>query len=352
MNTITINASRRYDVLVGNGLLNRSGELVRGVFNGGEAVVVSDSNVFPLYGERVRRSLERAGMRVLSFVFPHGERSKNLKTYGELLEFLCENRISRSGLLVALGGGIAGDMTGFAAATYLRGIPFVQIPTTLLAAVDSSVGGKTAVDLRGGKNQVGCFYQPSLVLCDADALATLPEEEYRCGCAEVIKYGAIGDSGFFDSLVRTPVREDYLKVIETCVRMKRRFVLRDEFDRGERMLLNFGHTFGHAVEKCSNFTVPHGYAVAMGMQTVTNAAEALGLCEMGSALRMRGALAGYGLPTGIAYPLEDMLAAALNDKKSDGKSVRLIVPEKIGRCVVRSVPPEELREWMKAGGIR
>ena len=289
-------------------------------------------------------------MNALSFVFPHGERSKNLKTYGELLEFLCENRISRNGLLVALGGGVTGDMTGFAAATYLRGIPFVQLPTTLLAAVDSSVGGKTAVDLRGGKNQVGCFYQPALVICDTDTLATLPDEEYRCGCAEVIKYGVIGDRDFFDSLVRTPACDDIQSVVETCIRMKRDFVLRDEFDRGDRMLLNFGHTFGHAVEKCSGYSVPHGYAVAMGMYAVTRAAEALGCCENGSCLTLKSALTGYGLPTDIPYPLDDMLAAALSDKKSDGNTVRLIVPETIGRCVIRAVTPEALRMWMKAGG--
>ena len=353
MRSITVDASTRYDVLIGDALLDRSGELIRGVWSGKTAAVVSDDNVFPLYGEKVCRSLERSGINVCSFVFPHGERSKNLSTYSELLEFLCEKHITRGDMLVALGGGVTGDMTGFAAATYLRGIPFVQIPTTLLADVDSSVGGKTAVDLAGGKIQVGCFYQPSLVICDTDTLATLPEEEYRCGCAEVIKYGMIGAPGFFGSLAETPARSQLLNVIETCVSMKRDFVLRDEFDRGDRMLLNFGHTFGHAVEKCSGYTVAHGYAVAMGMCAVTKAAEALGRCEKGVYSALCGVVGSYGLPTELPpYPLEDMHSAALSDKKSTGSVVRLIVPESIGRCVIDALSPDELREWMKAGGIK
>ena len=185
----------------------------------------------------------------MTFPYPGGEHCKTLATYAALLDFLAAHRLSRSDLIVALGGGVTGDLAGFAAATYQRGIPFVQVPTTLLAAVDSSVGGKTAVNLASGKNQVGCFYQPSLVLCDPDTLRTLPPEEYRNGCAEVIKYAVLRSEPFFSELRTAPVSAQVEHVIATCVSMKRDLVAADEFDRGSRQLLNLGHSFGHAVEK-------------------------------------------------------------------------------------------------------
>lgn len=218
-----------------------------------------------LYAARLEASLTRAGFRVVTFTYPGGEHCKTLATYTALLDFLAAHRLSRSDLIVALGGGVTGDLAGFAAATYQRGIPFVQVPTTLLAAVDSSVGGKTAVNLDSGKNQVGCFYQPSLVLCDPDTLRTLPPEEYRNGCAEVIKYAVLRSAPFFDELRAQPVSAQVGHVIATCVGMKRDLVVADEFDRGSRQLLNLGHTFGHAVEACSGYTVPHGCGVAIGM---------------------------------------------------------------------------------------
>ena len=213
MNTIHIAASREYDVLIGHGLLDELGTLAAGVVDAKTAAIVSDDSVFALYGGRVAAALERTGLRVVSFAFPHGESSKNLTVYGQVLNFLCENRISRTDVVVALGGGVVGDLAGFAAATYLRGIRFIQVPTTLLAMVDSSVGGKTAVDLDGGKNQAGAFWQPSLVVCDCDVLDTLPEREYRCGCAEVIKYGLLNNAPFFNDLMETPAKEQYEHVL-------------------------------------------------------------------------------------------------------------------------------------------
>ena len=209
MNTIHIAASREYDVLIGHGLLDELGTLAAGGVDAKTAAIVSDDSVFALYGKRAAAALERAGLRVVSFVFPHGESSKNLSVYGQVLNFLCENRVSRTDVVVALGGGVVGDLAGFAAATYLRGIRFIQVPTTLLAMVDSSVGGKTAVDLDGGKNQAGAFWQPSLVVCDCDVLDTLPEREYRCGCAEVIKYGLLDNVPFFNDLMEKPAKEQY-----------------------------------------------------------------------------------------------------------------------------------------------
>ena len=273
MTTVHVSASREYDVLIGRGLLERLGETVRACTKAQTAVVVAGDIVFPLYGSRAIASLEAAGLRTLSYVIPHGEQHKTLETYGKLLKFLSENRLTRTDVLIALGGGVTGDLTGFAAATYQRGMSYVQVPTTLLAAVDSSVGGKTAVDLPTGKNQVGAFWQPAAVLCDPKLMETLPEAEFRCGTAEVVKYGMLGNAAFFESLEQYGVRDRLEDVIRTCVEMKRDIVHEDEFDRGQRQVLNLGHSFGHAVEACSRFTILHGQAVAIGMALITRAAE-------------------------------------------------------------------------------
>ena len=255
-------------------------------------------------------------------------------------------------MVVALGGGVVGDLAGFAAATYQRGMGFAQIPTTLLAAVDSSVGGKTAVDLPTGKNQAGSFYQPCIVICDPNTLETLPEEQYRCGCAEIIKYSMLGNAAFFEELYKTPVREQYEHVIEVCVQMKRDIVGADEYDLGRRRTLNLGHTFGHAVEQCSDFSLLHGEAVAIGMATVTRAAVKRGICGEETLARLLDILHRYGLPTETGYELDKLYEAELVDKKiSDGK-MHLIVPEKIGQVRMETIPVEALRDWMQDGGIR
>jgi len=351
MRVIKVTASGSYDVLIGSGILDDAGKLIADVKKSKTAVVVSDDNVFPLYGKRLEKSLKENGFEVLSFVFPAGEQQKNLDTYGDLLETMCEAHVTRKDLVVALGGGVVGDLAGFAAATYQRGIAYVQIPTTLLAAVDSSVGGKTAVDLKAGKNQAGAFHQPSLVICDIDLLDTLPEEQYLCGCAEVIKYGMIEDAAFFESLNEVPVKEQYEKVIEACVNMKADYVAQDEFDTGVRMLLNFGHTFGHAAEALSGYEILHGQGVAAGMAIITKAAEALRFCSAGTYDRLVCLLRKYGLPEKIDFPAEDVLKVVLSDKKATGNTIRLIVPEDVGRSVVKEIPVSELANWAKAGGI-
>ena len=295
---------------------------------------------------QVNESLEKAGIKTGSFVFIHGEGSKSMAVYEEILEFLCDSYMTRNDLLIALGGGVTGDLTGFAAATYQRGIRFVQIPTTLLAAVDSSVGGKTAVNLKAGKNQAGCFYQPSLVICDTGTLDTLPEEEYRNGCAEVIKYAMIGDRQFFDDLSGKHVRKWQEDVIAKCVSMKRDIVMEDEFDTGRRMLLNFGHTLGHGAEKLSGYQIPHGFGVAMGMSTITKAAERNGICIAGTSDELDRVLEQYGLPTEIPFPADKIYEAARSDKKNTGDMIRIIVPEEKGRCVIKTIPAAELRNWI------
>jgi 3-dehydroquinate synthase len=303
-----------------------------------------------LYGDRVQISFKYAGFDAVRFTFPAGEGSKHIDTLSDILEFLAEQRLTRTDLVVALGGGVTGDMAGFAAAIYARGVRFVQVPTTLLAAVDSSVGGKTAVDLPGGKNQAGAFYQPLLVLCDPDTLSTLPEEQYRSGCAEVIKYGMLGDEDFFASLV-LPVKEQAETVIARCVSMKRDIVHEDEFDTGLRRLLNLGHSFGHAVEKCSDYTILHGEAVAIGMAGITRAAVARGLCEASALDALLEMLQAYALPVSCDYPAEALAAAMRNDKKLTGSTMHLVVPETVGKCRVLPVPASELTEWLRQGGF-
>ena len=351
MTVVPVKASRNYDVLIGKGLLDELGPRTREITNAKTAAVISGEHVFPLYGQCAVASLEAAGFRVICYVVPSGEGAKSLAVYGELLNFLSLNRMTRSDILIALGGGVVGDLTGFAAATYQRGIGFVQVPTTLLAAVDSSVGGKTAINLPTGKNQVGCFYQPLLVLCDPQLLETLPEEEFRCGCAEVLKYGVLGSRSFFDELLRTPIRQQLEQVIRTCVEMKRDIVAEDEFDRGRRQLLNLGHSFGHAVEACSGFTVLHGQAVAIGMAAICRAAAAKGFCSPETAEEVISALEQYGLPTHTDYSLDEMVRALYTDKKLDGDTMHLIVPESVGRCRILAVPVAEVRDWMRLGGI-
>ena len=307
---------------------------------------MSEEKIFSLYGNTVQKSLEQAGFEVFRFFHDGGEESKSLAVYGALQSFLCVHHFSRSDAVFALGGGVTGDLAGFVAATYQRGIAFAQIPTTLLAAVDSSVGGKTAVNLPEAKNQVGCFYQPKAVFCDVDTLQTLSKSEYRCGCAEVIKYGVLGDAAFFDALEKTHIRRQEEQVIAHCVAMKCDIVQEDEFDTGKRRLLNLGHTIGHAVEKCSNYGITHGDAVAIGMAMVMDAAAKRGICPQEDYARLIKVLQMYGLPTACDHPADTLFAATMVDKKMAGGKMHLVVPRKIGDCAILSMPPDELRDWL------
>ena len=346
METIRISASSEYNVHIGSGLLKEAAEYLSAFAGMRSICIVSDDNVYPLYGKALEDNLQNAGFRVFRFVFEHGEKSKSLETYGRLQEYLCNMKMTRSDGIVALGGGVVGDLAGFAAATYQRGIRYIQVPTTLLAAVDSSVGGKTAVDLSAGKNQVGAFYQPSLVLCDYSTFETLPEEEYRCGCAEVIKYAVLKSREFFDELNAKPVKEQYEHVISTCVSMKRDYVQEDEFDTGARMFLNLGHTVGHAVEARSGFSILHGQAVAIGMASVARIAVQKGFCNEKTRNEIIGILGKYGLATTLPYPVAELAGSILTDKKMFGSTLRLIVPEEIGRCRIERVDVSKIPEWI------
>ena len=350
MTRICVPVSRSYDVCIGSGILPRLGEELGKLHKACTVAVIADTTVMPLYGEAVCQSLRDGGFTPLAYTIPSGESAKNLTTYTQVLTFLAENRLSRGDLLLALGGGVVGDLVGFAAATYLRGVDYVQVPTTLLSAVDSSVGGKTAVDLSVGKNLVGAFHQPILVWCDTDTLATLPPVTFRDGCAEVIKYGLLMDSGFFSYLRDNRECLDLTAVIARCVEMKRDIVCEDEFDRGLRQLLNLGHTFGHAIEALSDYTIPHGHCVATGMAMICRAAASMGVLRDTDAAAVEELLGDYGLPTQAPYSLEALSAAVLSDKKIVSGTVSLVVPHAIGRCALHRLPAEELSRWLAAGG--
>lgn len=349
MKTVTVNASKTYDVLIGPGLLDALGARIQSLGGVNRVCVVSENTVFPLYGPRVLESLKRAGLPYICHVFPAGEASKNGKTYLELLNALAENGLTRSDLIVALGGGVVGDLAGFAAATFLRGIRFLQVPTTLLAAVDSSVGGKTAIDLPAGKNLAGAFCQPSLVLCDTECLLSLPESIFQDGCAETIKYGILYDPQLFAHLEKKGLGFDREAVIARCVELKRDVVNRDEFDTGERMRLNLGHTVGHGIEAKSGFSLSHGRCVAIGMAIISRAAEKKGLLPGGDCARIQRILTQFGLPTTTAYAPAELQRCMLSDKKRSGSTVKLIVPRRIGLCDILPVPVQELEGWIRAG---
>lgn len=346
MKTIEIRASRPYTVTVGSGLLPALGETCAALVKGRRAMVVSETTVFPLHGPAAVASLEKAGFDVVTHVFPAGEASKCGTEFLNLVNDLAASHLTRSDLVVALGGGVTGDLTGFAAACYLRGIAYVQVPTTLLAMVDSSVGGKTAIDLPAGKNLCGAFYQPAAVLCDLDLLKTLPGAVFRDGCAEVIKYGVLAGRALFDRLATGAI--DFT-IVAACIDEKRKYVEADEFDNGTRQFLNLGHTLGHAVEQESNFALSHGQAVSIGMVLIARAAARLGLSSRGCAEEIEKKLTSFGLPTKTDMAPQAILAAALGDKKRRGDRVTLVVPRDIGDCILHPVAVSELPKWIEAG---
>ena len=350
MKTVAITASKPYNVLIGAKLLDQAGARIRALCPKAEkAALITDDTVDALYAARLTEQLESAGFAVVKFVLPHGEQSKNGQSLLAILNFLADRQLTRSDIVVALGGGMVGDISGFAAACYLRGISYIQVPTTLLADVDSSVGGKTAIDLDAGKNLAGAFYQPELVLCDYETLQTLPADIFTDGCAEVIKYGVLRSEELFEHLEQKGKDFDMAYVLETCVAMKRDFVCQDEFDTGIRRQLNLGHTFGHAVEAHSNFALSHGKAVAIGMATVARASAAAGICSEECAQRIVALLTRFGLPSKTDEPLEELFPHMLSDKKRLGGTVNVIVPQRIGCCRVLPLGIDELKDFMKAG---
>ncbi len=345
MEIITVNASKKYDIVIEKGVFGKAGALIAAL--GAEKVmVVSDTNVFAIYGIPLLLQLKAQNIDVHSFVFPAGEKSKNVSVLSELWEKLAAGRFTRDSYIVALGGGVVGDLAGFAAATFLRGIDFVQIPTSLLAMVDSSVGGKTAIDLNNGKNLAGAFHQPSLVICDPELLDTLPKEYFSDGMAEVIKYGAINRA---DLLSLLSGDHDIEKVIKISVEDKRDIVIEDEKEKGCRMLLNLGHTVGHAIEAESGYTVPHGHAVAAGLAIIARAAEKKGLCEKGVSEEIEQLLAKYSLPISTEYSLERLVSHIEKDKKMKKSGITVVLPVSRGLSRLEKLSIEELKALIALG---
>ena len=348
MKTITVRAAKTYDVIIGSGIFKEAGSVVKKVSGGLTAAVVTDDTVDDLYGNKLTDSLANNGYRVIKYVFPNGEVSKNTETFLSLINFLAGEKLDRTDVIVALGGGVPGDIAGFAAASYKRGTGFVQIPTTLLAAVDSSVGGKTAVNLDAGKNLFGAFYQPDLVLCDISLLSTLPAEVFQSGCAEIIKCGIIADRNLFESL-KSPVQKQLKDVITRCVKIKRDIVNEDEFEHGTRKLLNFGHTIGHAIELLSDYSISHGFAVAAGIAVETAISYKMGLCSKICLSDILEMLRLYDLPVATSYSADEIAQACLSDKKRSGDYLTMVLPVETGKCILKDIPVNKLNETIQEG---
>lgn len=348
MKKIRVNASQPYDVLIGGGLLESCGEEIKPLVKGRKTVVVTDDNVGPIYAGIVIKSLEKSGISAEIYTFKHGEESKCAETLLGLYDFLGKNNITRSDFLVALGGGVVGDLTGFAAATYLRGIDYIQLPTSLLAQVDSSVGGKTAIDISAGKNLVGAFKQPKLVIADMDTLKTLSDDFFADGMGEVVKYGMIYSKPLFDSLKAGNVRENPEDIIAQCVDIKREVVETDEFDTGLRMILNFGHTLGHSIEKNFNYTgISHGRAVAVGMYLITKMAEKNGLISENIGDELKSCLIANNLPYEAEVGSEALFSGAVNDKKRFSDTINIILCKQIGKAEIVKLNIEDFRKMIE-----
>jgi len=330
---LNVNASVSYDILIGKGLLEACGNLIRKVTSAEKALLICGDTVDGLYSDTVLQSLEAAGFIASSFVYPHGEQSKTLDTFGRIMKCLATLNFCRSDLIVSLGGGVTGDLSGFAAACYMRGIDYVQLPTTLLSMVDSCIGGKCGVDLPQGKNMVGAVYQPKLVICDTDTLSTLPAETWAEGCAEIIKYGVLCKK----DLLHT-TNDNIEKTVYDCLSIKKAYVEADEYDTGKRRFLNLGHTVAHAIEQYTDYTVSHGKAVAMGLAVMTHFNP-----------EVVAALKSCGLPTELPYPRKELCKLMLADKKRSGDSITIAVPLRLGICELVKIPCGELESFIFGG---
>ena len=340
---------RSYSIIIEKGLINRVSEEIRKVYKGKKIFIITDDNVNKYYGDKISNELKGSDFEVKLLSLKPGEETKNFNTlpivYNELLDF----NLTRSDLIIALGGGVIGDLAGFVASTYLRGVDFVQIPTSLLAQVDSSVGGKVAVDLDRGKNLVGSFYHPKCVLIDPEVLNTLEDRFFIDGMAEVIKYGCIKDKEFFDYLEKMENNKQLINnmevVIHKCCDIKRQVVENDEKDKGERMLLNFGHTLGHAIEQYYNYTkYSHGEGVAIGMYVISKISEEKGLTKKGTSQRIKDILVKYNLPYELDVKIEETLEAINLDKKKLGNDLNVIILKEIGSSEIYKTTAEFLKE--------
>ena len=343
MQIVTVKTSTEYPIIIGMNILKTLGENVKKYCSSGTAVIVTDDIVYELYGKICEESIAKSGYNTEMIIIKNGESSKNAKEYIRILNILAEKKVTRTDCLIALGGGVVGDLTGFVAATYLRGIKFVQVPTTLLAAVDSSVGGKTGIDLDSGKNLAGAFYQPAFVLCDYSTLKTLPQKVLCDGCAEVIKYGIIRDKKLF-YMMQDNEHLNLEEIITRCVKIKAEIVNEDERDLGIRQILNFGHTFGHGVEAASNYEISHGNAVAIGMKLMMQAEVQKKWCSIETFEEVLNILKKYEFDLEIKNSVDEIYEIITSDKKRKGKNIDIAIATEIGRSVLKRVSMIDLRK--------
>ncbi len=334
-----------YPVIIKEDIIQDAGKELKAILQPKKFFIVTDENVAALYLERLKKSFADEGFDFASYILPAGEASKSMGNLERILSAMAQEGVTRSDAAIALGGGVVGDITGFAAAVYMRGVPYIQIPTTLLAQIDSSIGGKTAVNLKEGKNLAGAFYQPKAVLSDPLALKTLDKMQMGEGMAEMIKYACIADAQMFEALLQG--NGELPRCIENCCAIKKRTVEEDELDTGIRMILNFGHTIGHAVEACAGYRYSHGQGVAAGMAHITAKSEALGLTQAGTAAKIREILQKYGLPHEIPAELKESIFSAMaRDKKLLSRKMNLVLLKNIGACFIHPVTLQELKEFI------
>lgn len=346
MKTISVEGvSNPYNCIIGKGAINLLPEKISALTKAKKILIITDDNVDSLYGEIVLKLITDNGFECIKYVFPNGENHKNLETVSDILEFATQNEISRSDCIVALGGGIVGDTAGFCASVLLRGIDFIQVPTTFLSAIDSSVGGKTGVNLKQGKNLAGAFYQPKAVICDTDFLSTLTPDIFSDGTAEAIKYGVIFDKELFRKF-STEFRENIDDIISRCIELKADIVKQDEFDTGLRQLLNFGHTIGHAIEKCSDYNISHGKAIAIGMVMASEAGYKLGISKEDCSKDIISVLKKNNLPYKCDFSPADLLSVMLKDKKRTSSHITLVLPEEMGKCILYKCPVDNLENFV------
>ena len=342
---ITVNASKKYDIEIGRGLLSSCGKLIKSVVNSAKSIIITDSNVDLLYSSVVENSLTENGFEVLKYVLPAGEKSKSIENYANILTFLANSGAMRGDVIVALGGGVVGDIAGFVAATYMRGVNYVQIPTTLLAVIDSSVGGKTAIDLPEGKNLVGAFYQPEIVIADVDTFKTLPSDVWIDGMGELAKY-AILTGGETERLVLDGVEKNIERLVYLCINYKKEVVERDEFEKGERKLLNLGHTIAHAVEKLSGYTVTHGKAVAIGLAVIARACLNNGDIVLADYERVVKVLKKVNCSQDMGFDIKAVCKAAVIDKKLDADGITMVLLGGMGKPRLEKMSIERMEEYL------
>lgn len=353
MQLVHVNLGEKaYDIKIAKDLLPNIGEEVKQLLpKAQKVVIISDDNVAPLYADILKESLVAVNLDVNVVIFPAGEQSKSIKVFAEILERLAEYKVTRTDVIITLGGGVVGDLGGFVASSYMRGIPFIQVPTSLLAQIDSSVGGKVAVDLQAGKNLVGAFYQPKAVFIDTNLLNTLPDRFFYDGLAEVIKYGCIQDKDLFVKLEscqnKADLMNDIEEIIAICCNIKARIVEKDEFDTGVRMLLNFGHTLGHAIEQYFSYSkFTHGEGVAIGMYQFTKCTENMGITKKNTVGRLKRVLEKYNLPLIAPVCKEELLDVMAKDKKKAGNQITLVILEEIGVGTLKKINWQQMPKYL------